>query len=107
MNLADGPFKAIKAKTKTIEMRLNDERRKDIKKGDQIIFHHNDTFETLSCVVLSIKKYSNFIELYKHYNKISIGYNDNEDAKPDDMLKYYSQEQIEKNGVLAIEIKCI
>ena len=31
MNLHDAPFKLIKEGTKTIEMRLNDERRTDLK----------------------------------------------------------------------------
>ena len=35
------------------------------------------------------------------------GYLPSEDADPNDMLKYYKQEDIEKYGVLAIEIQLI
>ena len=38
INLQPGPFQAIKNKEKTIEMRLNDERRKPIQIGDYILF---------------------------------------------------------------------
>ena len=38
MKLQDDPFKKIKNKTKTIEMRLNDEKRKKIKQDDLIEF---------------------------------------------------------------------
>ena len=40
-----------------------------------------------------------------NHNKISIGYTENEIANPDDMLMYYSKEDIEKYGVLGIELK--
>lgn len=48
--------------------------------------------------------YKNFNELYNNHNKISIGYKENENANPDDMLMYYSKEDIEKYGVLGIEL---
>ena len=49
LNLHDAPFQSIKNKLKTIEMRLNDERRKLINVGDIIVFTNNVTNETLSC----------------------------------------------------------
>lgn len=42
MNLADLPFKMIKSRQKNIEMRLDDERRKNLKVNDYIIFTHRD-----------------------------------------------------------------
>jgi ASC-1-like (ASCH) protein len=38
MRLHDGPFKLIKAGSKTIELRLYDEKRQEIKVGDEIEF---------------------------------------------------------------------
>ena len=41
------------------------------------------------------------------FDKVSIGYNEDEVANPNDMKKYYSMEEQECYGVLAIEIKLI
>lgn len=51
MNLYDESFQAIKNKTKTIEMRLNDEKRSIINIGDNIIFINIKTNDTIECVV--------------------------------------------------------
>lgn len=105
MNLHDKPFKTIKRNHKVIEMRLNDERRKDLKVNDLIIFSNNLTNEKLEVIILDIKKYHDFYELYSNYKKEELGYLKNEIADPKDMYKYYSKEQILKYGVLAIKIK--
>ena len=46
-----------------------------------------------------------FEELYKHFDKESLGYNKDDIANPKDMEKYYSIEEQNKYGVLGIEIK--
>lgn len=104
MNLWDESFIKIKNKTKTIEMRLCDEKRSLISIGDIIEFTNTKTNEILECVVVNLHKYKYFSELYKHHNKISIGYSENEIANPVDMLTYYSAENIEKYGVVGIEL---
>ena len=40
-----------------------------------------------------------------NYPKLSLGYLADEIANPNDMLEYYSKEDISNFGVLAIEIK--
>lgn len=105
MNLWNESFKKIKNKTKTIEMRLCDEKRSLISVGDIIEFTNTKTSEILECIVTNLYKYKNFDELYKHHSKMSIGYLENEIANPDDMLAYYSIEKIEKYGVVGIEIR--
>ena len=104
MNLWNESFNKIKNKTKTIEMRLCDEKRSIICIGDSIEFTNTKTNEICQCAVINLYKYENFDELYKHHNKITIGYTDNEVADPDDMLAYYSAEKIEQYGVLGIEV---
>ena len=56
MNLHDEPFNAIKRNQKVIEMRLNDERRKDLKVNDLIIFSNNLTNEKLAYATWIFKK---------------------------------------------------
>ena len=104
MNLWNESFDKIKNKTKTIEMRLCDEKRSIICIGDIIEFTNTKTKEICQCAVINLYKYKNFDELYKHHNKITIGYEDNEIADPNDMLAYYSAEKIEQYGVLGIEV---
>ena len=104
MNLQPGPFAMIKSGKKDVEMRLNDERRKNIFPGDIIIFAHTETGEELVVEVLRLKRFSNFEQLYRSYPKTRLGYLENEEANPNDMAKYYDKSQMEKYGALAIEI---
>lgn len=107
MKLQDDPFSKIKNKTKTIEMRLNDEKRKNIKINDIIEFTNVLTNEKLYVKVTNLYYYKDFNELYKRHDNISIGYLENEDANPNDMEKYYSKDEIKIYGVVGIEIRVI
>ena len=100
-------FFLIQEHKKTIEMRLNDEKRQKIKVGDIIEFTDLKYGGKLSVEVIEIKHFNNFKELYDNYDKKDLGYLYFEDADYKDMEKYYTQEQQEKNGVLAIKIKLI
>ena len=106
MNLHNEPFSLILSEKKTVEMRLNKNGRENISKGDTIVFT-NQNGDKLKVLVVNIFKFPSFVELYKSYPKERLGYLPYEDANPYDMLKYYKQEDIEKYGVLAIEIKLI
>ena len=107
MNLNPGPFKVMKEGLKSIEMRLDDERRKNIKIGDIILFTETETKEKLKVEVLDLYRYPNFEELYKHFDKRELGYRKDEVASPSDMLEYYPKDKIEKYGVLGIRVKLI
>ncbi len=107
MKLNNEPFECIKNGTKTIELRLNDKKRKLLTVGDYIEFTNKVTNEKLLVEVIDLFKYNSFEELYKHFNKIEIGYSINEEANPKDMENYYSKEEQEKYGVLGIKIKKI
>ena len=96
MNLWNESFQKIKNKTKTIEMRLCDEKRSLISIGDIIEFNNTSTNEQLQCVVINLYKYENFDELYKHHDKVSIGYSNDEVAEPNDMRAYYSVDNIKE-----------
>lgn len=107
MNLSKDPFELIKSGRKVVEMRLCKPGRERIRKGDTIIFTNNDDGKTLSVLVLNIVKFSSFEELYDSYDKSKLGYRKEEIANPDDMLIYYKKEDIQKYGVLAIEIELL
>ncbi len=105
MNLHPEPFEFIKSGKKDIEMRLYDDRRKNIKIGDDIIFTNNQTQEKITVEVINLYRFDNFEELYRHFDKTRLGYNPDETASPADMEKYYTKDNILCYGVLAIEIK--
>ncbi len=107
MNLNNKPFNCIKAGTKTIEMRLNDEKRQLLKEKDLIKFTNKTTMETILVEIVKLYKYANFDELYKHFDKILLGYDKDDIANPKDMERYYSKEEQEKYGVIGIEIKML
>ena len=107
LNLWDDSFQAIKEGWKTIDMRLLDEKRVAIKLNDTIEFSNVKTEEKLKCKVICLYKYHDFYELYKYHDKRSIGYKDNEDANPEDMFMYYSQDMIKKYGVIGIGLSVV
>ncbi len=107
MKLNKGPFEKIKNGTKTIELRLNDEKRQLLKIKDIIEFTNRETLEKLLVEIEDLYKFPSFEELYKHFDKTSMGYNENEEANPKDMEEYYSKEEQEKYGVVGIKIKRI
>lgn len=107
MKLHNDPFNLIKSGTKTIELRLNDLKRQKIKVGDLIEFTNRITDEKMVVRVVDLIKFNSFSDLYKNFSKVSMGYGEDEDANPSDMELYYSLEEQEKYGVLAIKIEKI
>ena len=107
MRLHDGPFKKIQAGTKTIEMRLYNEKRQMIQVGDEIEFTSRTTGEKQLTGVIAIHIYDSFAEIYRDYDKVSLGYDIDEEASFTDLEKYYSKEEQEKYGVVGIEVRNI
>lgn len=107
MNLQDLPFKLIEEGSKTIELRLYDEKRRKIQVGDIIEFNNDNADYIINTKVINLHVFSNFKELYDNFDKISIGYREDEEKNPSDMEQYYSKEKIKKYGVVGIEIKKI
>ncbi len=107
MRLHAEPFKLIKAGTKTIELRLYDEKRQEIQVGDKIEFTSRATGEKQLTRVIAMHIYSNFADLYRDYDKVSLGYCKDEEASAEDMEQYYSKEEQEKYGVVGIEIELL
>jgi len=107
MRLNNGPFESVKNGTKTIELRLNDEKRSLINENDIIEFENRTTGEKIEVKVLKLHRYDSFEELYKHFDKVSLGYNPDEEAHSTDMEEYYSKEEQSQYGVVGIEIKLL
>lgn len=107
MNLDSVPFEMIKSGTKTIELRLYDEKRRKINTGDTIVFTKNDgTFETVTAKVIALYVFDSFETLYKKLPLEKCGYtSDNvSSARAEDMEHYYTRSQQKKCGVVGIEL---
>lgn len=107
MNLNSEPFEMIRSGKKTIELRLNDEKRQAINIGDTIAFTNTqDSGMQISTTVTALHKFRNFAELYSKLPLLKCGYTeeDIDSAKSEDMNVYYSKELEEKYGVLGIEL---
>lgn len=107
MKLNPVPYELIMNGQKTIELRLFDEKRQQIKKGDTIIFSNVSTNKTFLAKVVKLHRFSNFEELYKSLPLLQCGYTEEnvDKAMPSDMERYYSIEQQKKYGVVGIEIE--
>lgn len=110
MNLNPQPFSLIANGTKTIELRLLDEKRKLIEVGDTLIFTNTaDASCTLRCKVKALHRFANFAELYRSLPLDKCGYLPHElaTAAPEDMALYYSAEKQKQYGVVGIELELI
>lgn len=107
MRLNNGPFEQIKNGSKTIELRLNDEKRQLLKPNDLIEFTNRSNGEKLLVKIENLYHYTSFEELYKNVDKKEMGYAEDEVADPKDLENYYSKEEQSKYGVLGIKINKI
>ena len=110
MNLTPAPMQEIRTGNKTIELRLNDEKRKQISVGDTIKFiNTEDSNDTLRVKVVDLFLFSSFAELYDNLPLLNCGYNEDNinTASPEDMEMYYFREKQNKYGVVGIEISLL
>lgn len=104
MKLLQEPFEDMKAGIKTIEFRLNDEKRRKIQVGDTIVFYlMPDLKESITTEVLDLYKTDTFTELlntvFEDKNKIQ--------STLDIIDTIYSKEDEQKYGALGIKIKLL
>ena len=107
MNLHPEPFDRIESGRKTIELRLYDEKRRQIGVGDTIRFTcTTDPAHTLTATVTALHRFPDFAALYAALPLERCGYLPEEmtTAAPEDMNLYYTAEQQARYGVVGIEI---
>ena len=101
MKLNESPFERMKNGTKTIEFRLYDEKRQQIKVGDQIEFSKTpDLQEKLLVDVVELYREDTFENLFRKL------YNDEEEIKRKTKAMYeiYSPEKEKEYGIIGIKI---
>mgnify|MGYP000339020370 CR=1 FL=1 len=104
MNLVPSAFVKIADGSKTIELRLNDEKRKRINVGDTVVFNCNENSDIVTTRVKQLHKFADFESLYNALPLDECGYAKSEldTAHYTDMEQYYTKEQIKKYGALGI-----
>lgn len=108
MHLYTSSFNMIKSGIKDIEYRLNDEKRQLIKIGDRITFYKlPDNKEIIETLVTGIRNYKNLLDMYfdSFESYLKDYYNTPEEVVID--TPYYSKEEIDKYGCVAIFFKKI
>lgn len=100
-------FDIVKDGIKDVEVRLYDEKRQKLKVGDKLIFISRGNYtDQTTAVVKKIVHFKDFVEVTNNYemNRIYL-----EGTSLDEYLelmnKFYSIEEQEKYGVLAIEFE--
>ena len=83
MKLKPIPFHQMKGGAKTIELRLYDPKRQQIKIGDQIEFTNTqDKTEKFRVKVNALHRFASFSELYRTLPLTACGYSDATKADP-------------------------
>lgn len=109
MKLNPGPFSLIASGRKTIELRLNDPKRRNIRVDDRIVFTNTESGAQLAAQVVALHPFPDFDSLYRALPLEKCGYLPEElaTASPKDMEAYYTPAQQAEYGVLGIEIKVL
>lgn len=108
MKLRKEPFDRIRNGVKTIEYRLNDEKRSLLRIGDCIRFAEiteTGNGSIITAQIEDIKLAPTFMELKEKL--IIAGILGAEQFSPETMRKYYSQADEKRYGVIGIKIKLV
>lgn len=107
MKLQPFPFDKIKDGKKNIEVRLYDEKRREIKIGDTVEFKREpEQIETVKAEVIGLLNYKTFAELANDFPASSFGHSDTDDLMKS-IFTFYTKEQEAKYTVLGIRIKLL
>jgi ASC-1-like (ASCH) protein len=107
MHLTHPAYDRMEDGRKTLELRLNDPKRREIRVGDVIRFEGvSEDAEAFYAQVKELLPFPSFRALYAALPLSEMGYSpaEEKDASSADMDKYYSPEEQARWGVLAIRV---
>ena len=107
MRLNKLPFEQMMEGKKTIEVRLNDAKRKLIAIGDEILFSNRDNInQTIIKTVKDLRLYNSFVEMANNENCVLAGFDKGftVDEVVDCYHTYYTIEEEQQFGVIVIEL---
>jgi len=108
MHLDNNPFQEIKEGSKTVEIRLNDEKRSKLTLNDKINFINRETSENLLTGIVSLKTYKTYEELVHGTFLGAFGPRySNKQELLEKSFAYYSKKDQLKYGLLRIGLKLV
>lgn len=107
LSLVQGPYEAIANGTKTVELRLYDEKRQLVRLGDTITFSKRENpSETIVTAVTGLLRFASFEELLAVVPSSICGYESA--AELQDVLgTFYSKADESRYGVIGIALKLL
>ena len=107
MKLYEKPFNLVQDGIKKIEVRCYDEKRRQLKVGDTIVFtHYDDAQKTIRVTIRDMQVFATFRELYSSFPINMFGHPDsNVDEMVAAVYDIYSKEQERQYGAIAIIIE--
>ena len=109
LNLHPVYFELIKSQEKTLEGRLNDEKRKQFNVGDTITFYKEpEKVETMRAIILDKYIFKNFDDMAKKLKKEELGFADKSKKEMIEVYRKIYKRQDENNwGVVVFKVKVI
>lgn len=100
-------YEIVRLGSKNVEARVNDEKRRQLKVGDTLLFLKRP-LEEESCEakVVELKYFDNFKDMGLYYDMKRLYLEDYTlDMWLKELSRFYSDEEIKENGVVAIEFE--
>ena len=107
MSVRNKYFEMIKSGQKDIELRAYDEKRRKMKAGDRFLLSDAENpNESIICEILNMHVAPDFESLFKNIDIRRSGFQ-NLDELIDTVTKFISREELQREQVVGIEIKCV
>ena len=104
MRLDNTYFDLVSSCKKTVEIRLNDEKRSGIAVGDTIVFiDRADESRTVNTLVKNVTRFSSLDSLLREYPIEEFSIAEDEESLQSLIAKIYSKEKIQRFGFVAFE----
>jgi ASC-1-like (ASCH) protein len=104
MHLDQKPFSLIREGKKTIEVRLNDEKRQELRPNDLLLLVNREDESQLRITITAVHKYQTFKELFDSHAPEVFGGTCKEELLSN-IRQFYSVADEQKLGVVGIELK--
>ena len=89
---------------KTIESRLNDEKRRDFKIGDELVFVSREDGSEITTTITELHYFPNFVTLFKNVPTEKFGATSSESLL-EEIEQFYSESDQTQWGVVGIEFE--
>ena len=105
VHLDSDVFEIVKDGSKNVEVRVYDQKRRQLKRGDILLFlKRPDDVEEIRVVIDQLVLFSSFSEVVDAYDMEKIYLKDTSREDYLQLMKrFYSDEEVENNGIVAIE----